>query len=170
MNKTMRSKSLLVWFTSGALVLVSCIFMLHTALSQDKDEPKNPSVLVPHETIVDEKDKNKALGGNPPGGCGSLDKVGRGPADSTPPNGDLLKGDDFQSSTEPTATEEPFASETTDNFFNPDNFTAPEPIATTSPGQTDLQQQTVGSQTSVTGTAPGTGPTTTLVTTQINSS
>ena len=59
MNKTMRSKSLLVWFTSGALVLVSCIFMLHTALSQDKDEPKNPSVLVPHETIVDEKDKNK---------------------------------------------------------------------------------------------------------------
>ena len=117
----------------------------------------------------DEKDKNKALGGNPPGGGGSLDKGGRGPADSTPPNGDLLKGDDFQSSTEPTATEEPFASETSDNFFNPDNFTAPEPIATTSPGQTDLQQQTVGSQTSVTGTAPGTGPVTTPVTTPINS-
>jgi len=102
----------------------------------------------------DEKDKNKALGGNPPGGGGGgpLDKGGKGPMDSTPPSGNPSEKDDFKSPMEGSPT-----MESNENFLTPDDFAPPEPIATTMPGQTSFEQQTVGSQSSVTGAAPGTG-------------
>lgn len=59
MSKIMRSKSLLVRFAIGALVIGPCLLVPQAAFAEDKDEPKNPSILVPHETIVDEKDKDK---------------------------------------------------------------------------------------------------------------
>lgn len=59
MNKTMRSKSLLVRFAISALVIGPCLLVPQAAFSEDKDEPKRPSVLVPRETIVDENDKDK---------------------------------------------------------------------------------------------------------------
>lgn len=59
MNKTLRSKSLLVRFAIGALVLAPCLLVPQVTFSEDKDKPKNPSILVPRETIVEEKDKDK---------------------------------------------------------------------------------------------------------------
>lgn len=59
MNEAMRSKSLLVRFAIGALVIGPCLLVPQAAFTEDKDVPKNPSVLVPHETIVDGKDKDK---------------------------------------------------------------------------------------------------------------
>ena len=57
MNKTMCSKALLVRFAGGALVLGLSLLLPQMTLSQDKDEPKYPGVLMPRETIVDEEDK-----------------------------------------------------------------------------------------------------------------
>ena len=59
MNKAMRSKSLLVRFAIGALVISPCLLVPQAVFPEDKDAPKNPSVLVPHETIVDGKDEDK---------------------------------------------------------------------------------------------------------------
>jgi hypothetical protein len=59
MNKTMHSKSLSVRFAISALVIGPCLLVPQGTFSEDKDQPKYPSVLVPHETIVDEKDKGK---------------------------------------------------------------------------------------------------------------
>jgi len=59
MNKIMRSKSLLVRFAISALVIGPCLLVPQAAFSEDKIESRNPNVLVPHETIVDEKDKDK---------------------------------------------------------------------------------------------------------------
>ncbi|MEK7294343.1 MAG: hypothetical protein AAB049_05130 [Nitrospirota bacterium] len=61
MSTTMRSKSLLVRFAVGALVIGPCLLVPQAAFPEDQGEPRNPSVLIPHETIVDEKDKDKEL-------------------------------------------------------------------------------------------------------------
>lgn len=59
MNKAMRSKSLLIRFAISALVIGPCLFEPQAAFSQYNDQPKNPGVLVPRETIVSGKDKGK---------------------------------------------------------------------------------------------------------------
>jgi len=59
MNKTMRSKSLLVRFAISALVIGPCLLAPQAAFSEDKGQPKNPGILVPRETFLDEKDKEK---------------------------------------------------------------------------------------------------------------
>jgi hypothetical protein len=59
MNKAMYSKSLLVRFVISALMIGPCLFVPQAAFAQYTDQPKNPGVLIPHETIVDEKDKDK---------------------------------------------------------------------------------------------------------------
>jgi hypothetical protein len=59
MNTTMSGKSLLVRIAIGALVLGPSLLVLQAAFSEDKIEPRNPSVLVPREIIVDEQDKGK---------------------------------------------------------------------------------------------------------------
>lgn len=58
MNTTMRSKLLLVRLAIGILVIAPCMLVPQAALPE---EPGNPAVLVPHETIVDEKDKEKEI-------------------------------------------------------------------------------------------------------------
>lgn len=59
MNKTLRSKSLLIRLAISMLVIAPCLLVPQAAFLEDKDKPKNPSVLVPQEIIVDEKDKGK---------------------------------------------------------------------------------------------------------------
>ena len=59
MNKTMRSKSLLVRFAVSALVIGPCLLAPQAAFSEYKDQPKNPGILVPRETFLDDKDKDK---------------------------------------------------------------------------------------------------------------
>ena len=58
MNTIMSSKLLLVRFAIGALVTGPCLLVPQAAFPE---EPRNPSVLVPHETIVDEKDADKEI-------------------------------------------------------------------------------------------------------------
>jgi hypothetical protein len=59
MNKTMRSKSLLVRFAISALVIGTCLLVPQVTFPEDKNEPQRPKTLVPRETVLDEKDKGK---------------------------------------------------------------------------------------------------------------
>ena len=59
MSKTMHSKFLLVQFAISALMIGLCLLLPQVTFSQGTDEPRFPGALVPHETIVDEKDKDK---------------------------------------------------------------------------------------------------------------
>ncbi len=70
MSTTMRSTSLLVRFATGALVMGPCLLLSFAAFSEDKEEPRYPNVLVPHETIVDEKAKGKEEPTSPLLTCG----------------------------------------------------------------------------------------------------
>ncbi len=59
MNTTMRRKSPLVRFAISALVIGPCLLVAQGTFSEYKEESKKPGVLIPHETIVDEKDTGK---------------------------------------------------------------------------------------------------------------
>ena len=74
MSKTMRNTSLLIWLAIGTLVLVPSLLVPDVAFSEDKDKPKYPGALKPHETIVDEKDKDKEGPTIPMMTCGKCPK------------------------------------------------------------------------------------------------
>jgi len=97
MNKTMRSKSLLVRLAISALVIGPCLLVPQVAFSEDKDEPKNPGILVPHETIVDEKDKDKDQPTIPLLACGKCPEGYVKTAVAVPRQG-LALGADFDQS------------------------------------------------------------------------
>ena len=97
MNTTMRSKSLLVRFAIGALVIGPCLLLPQAAFSEDKDQPKNPGVLVPRETFVDEKDKGKEGPQVPLVTCGKCPEGYVKTAVSVPRQG-LALGADFDQS------------------------------------------------------------------------
>lgn len=60
MNNTRHSKFPLVRFAVSALAIGLCMLLPQVTFSQDKkDEPKHPKTLVPRETVIEEKDKNK---------------------------------------------------------------------------------------------------------------
>ena len=65
MRKTLLTQRRSIWFAIGAVVLAQCLMVQLVAFSEDKDQPKYPNILAPHETIVDDTDKDKKEGQGP---------------------------------------------------------------------------------------------------------
>lgn len=57
MKQTMCNKSFLIWLVIGTFMLAPPLLVADVVFSEDKVEPKYPGTLVPHETVVDPKDK-----------------------------------------------------------------------------------------------------------------
>jgi hypothetical protein len=73
-NKAMRTALLSVWFAIGVQVIVPCLPVPATVSAADTDQPPYPGVLVPRETIVEPKDKEKMEPTAPLMTCGKCPK------------------------------------------------------------------------------------------------
>ena len=59
MKQMIGRKSFRIWLVMGTWILVAHVLVPNAVFPQNPDEPKFPNTLTPHETIVDEKDKDK---------------------------------------------------------------------------------------------------------------
>ncbi len=131
-------------------------------------ESKTDQVLsqaTPEESKSDKEsdNKNKAPGGNPPGGGGPFGGGNKGPTNVPPGSNPFERGELKPQMPDSMPIQPPEPAGPPESMFSPENFAPPEPIAQMLPGQTNLQQQTTGSQSSPTGAAPGVGPQDTMI-------
>ena len=120
------------------------------AIESKTDQVLSQTKVEENKSDREGDNKNKVPGGNPPGGGGPFGKGNKEPTDSSSGSNPFEKGE--------------LKSQMPDTMLmDPSTMVPPEPITQMLPGQTNLQQQTMGSQSSPTGAAPGIGPQDTMI-------